>query len=266
MTPKDPRDEAYLFGDTDLASERLRLLAGVFEPSTRVFLQSFVDLQPRQVLDLGCGPGYTTRLLADVFVNADVRGLDSSDNFIGLARQVPRARTAYEVADVIRPLPGGPYDFIYCRYLLTHLAQAATVLAQWTRQLLPQGLLAVEENDWIVAEQPAFVKYLRIVEAMLSAQGQKLYVGAELDRTDMGPLVVKRSSELVPIATRDRDAARMFWMNLQTWRTQPFVVRNYSSSELQQLEVDLRAIAQNGSDHSSIRFGRRRLVLQKRQE
>ena len=260
----------YLFGDSDLAADRLRLLAEVFAASTRAFLEPFAAQDPRQILDLGCGPGYTTRLLAEVFPRADVQGLDSSEHFIGIARRMIHQRVSFAVADVTDPLPGGPYDLIYCRYLLTHLMQAESVIAGWAVHLQPAALLAIEENDWIHTEEPEFTEYLGIAEALLAAAGNKLYIGAELDQSTLGQPVVKKSSELVPIAVSNRDAARMFLMNLHGWRNQPpasparrFVEQNYRASELDQLRRDLESLSNDPPHRSSITFGRRRLVLQR---
>ncbi len=269
-TESNPVGKTYLFGDSDLAAERLRLLAEVFAASTRAFLEQLVAQDPGQILDLGCGPGSTTRLLADVFPRAEVRGLDNSDHFIGIARRVPRKRISYTLADVTQPLPGGPYDLIYCRYLLTHLAQPELVIAAWAGHLRPRALLAIEENDWIRAEEPAFSKYLGIAEALLGAGGNKLYIGAFLDRSTRWQSVAKQSSELVPIAASNRDAARMFLMNLHSWRSQPagstarrFVEEHHQPSELDRLQRDLEALANDDPARSSIVFGRRRLVLQR---
>ena len=255
------RRDAYQFGDSDLAAERLRILAQVFEPSTREFLARLTALAPRDVLDLGCGPGDTTRLLAEIFPTARVLGIDNSANFISLARLTPSPRLAFEVADVTQTVPGGPYDIIYCRYLLTHLSRAQAAVELWGRHLRPGGIVAIEENDWIHTEQPAFAKYLAIVEATLAFQGQKLYIGAELDRMDFGHTLLKQSSEVVPIVVDDRAAANMFLPNLATWRGRPFVSENYSPDELDALRRDLERLARDESPGRSISFSRRRLVL-----
>jgi trans-aconitate 2-methyltransferase len=52
---------------------------------------------PRRVVDLGCGPGNLTRLLAGRWPEADVLGLDSSPEMIARA-EVPGVR--FEVADL----------------------------------------------------------------------------------------------------------------------------------------------------------------------
>jgi SAM-dependent methyltransferase len=254
--------EPYQFGDTALAAQRLRLLADVFAPSSREFLELLAASHPREILDLGCGPGCTTRLLAELFPAANVRGADSSEHFIDLARQTPHNRVLYVLADATRHLPGGPYDLIYCRYLLTHVCEPEAALATWADSLRPQGRIAIEENEWIHTTQAAFARYLGIAGAMLRDAGQELYIGPALDRASR-PSLVKELSEVVPIAAGDRDSARMFCMNLETWRTRPFIRQNYSDWEIDALYRELAAVAHDDLPTSSITFARRRLVLRR---
>jgi len=252
---------AYLFGDTELAAERLRRLADVFALSSREFLELLRPRRPKRIADLGCGPGYTTQLLGDVFPDASVRGLDGSQSFVILAQRAPRERIAFEVADVTRSLPGGPYDLVYCRYLLTHVPNYQDAIALWSRHLAAGGMIAIEENEWIRTDEPAFAKYLTIVEAMLADGGQKLYVGAQLDGAVSWPALVKRRSDVVGIDVSNRSTARMFLPNLATWREKPFVAQRYSTAELDRLQADLELLAEDQSYRKSITFGRRRLVL-----
>ncbi len=254
-------DRSYLFGDTDLAAARLRFLAEVFAPSTRAFLEELKPLAPGRIGDLGCGPGYTTQLLAEVFPQATVVGLDNSESFVARARQAPRQRIEFAVADITRDLPGGPFDLLYSRYLLTHVARYEETVQRWAGQLAPRGVIAIEENEWIETSEPAFRQYLAIVEAMLADGGKKLYVGAELDAIAKWPGLEKRLSEVVPIEVADPVVANMFVPNLQTWRQQPYVRDHYSVGEITRLEAQLQAIAHSGGTVSSITFGRRRLVL-----
>jgi trans-aconitate 2-methyltransferase len=254
---------AYQFGDTLPAAERLRLLAEVFKSSTRRFLARLPGDDVRRVVDLGCGPGCTTRLLVDLFPSATVVGLDSSPYFIELAGQAPTERMQFTVADVTQPLAGGPYDLAYCRYLLTHLTDPWAALDLWNQSLSDGGVLAIEENEWIRTTQPAFARYLEIVTAMLADSGQRLYVGGELDAVRARPHLLKRSSELSPVQVTDREAARMFLPNLDTWRTRPYVQQNVSASELDELRDELARLAKDSSGRCSITFGLRQLAFER---
>jgi len=253
----------YQFGDSLRAAHRLRLLANVFESSTRGFLTQLPGGKVRRAVDLGCGPGCTTRLLADLFGSADVLGLDSSPYFIELAGQAPTERMQFAVADVTQPLADGPYHLAYCRYVLTHLADPWAALDLWSQSVSDGGVLAIEENEWIRTTEPAFARYLEIVTAMLADSGQRLYVGGELDAVSARPHLIKRSSVLTPVRVIDREAARMFLPNLDTWRTRPYVQRNVSAAELDELRGELTRLAEDPSESCSITFGLRQLAFER---
>src|SRR5262252_1634950 len=91
----------YTFGDNDLAAERLRLLAEAFAPSSRAFLARLAREPAAVAVDLGCGPGYTTALLASLTGAQRTVGLDASARFIERARaQAPcRPALAFAVHD-----------------------------------------------------------------------------------------------------------------------------------------------------------------------
>ena len=65
--------------------------------------------EPRTVVDLGCGPGNLTALLADRWPDASVTGLDSSPEMIERARTADD-RIAFDVADLREWVSTGPTD------------------------------------------------------------------------------------------------------------------------------------------------------------
>ncbi len=261
---KPAKPQSYQFGDSRPAADRLRLLAEAFAPTSSEFLRSLGRFDPRAVADLGCGPGYTTRMLGEIFAAARVTGFDSSPQFIEMAERQKFPGASFVLADVTSPLPGEPFDLIYCRYLLTHLAGAIDVIESWSHRLRAGGILAIEENDWIQTTEPAMAKYLSIVERMLADSGQRLYVGAELHAKPDWHNFSVESSELVATGLSNHQAARMFVLNLESWRYRPFVERNYSSSELDRLHQDLTRLADDRSGDNAITFGRRRMVLRRK--
>src|SRR5690348_7426963 len=125
-----PSVETYTFGDSDLAAERLRLLADAFAPSSRAFVGRLGREPVRLAIDLGCGPGYTTALLAAGTGATATIGLDSSPRFLARAwRQAPRG-VAFGEHDVTRvPFPAPLADLIYGRFVVTHLPDAGAAIA-----------------------------------------------------------------------------------------------------------------------------------------
>lgn len=83
----------YVFGESNLAARRIAKIAVVFAPSSRVFLTDSVEANLDLALDLGCGPAYTTHLLAEALRPRRVVGLDLARSFLELARST--GRTAF---------------------------------------------------------------------------------------------------------------------------------------------------------------------------
>jgi len=259
-TPDNGASSAYRFGDSPSAAERLRLLAEVFAPSSHAFLAPLVLRRPRRVVDLGCGPGYTTRMLAEIFAESAVTGMDSSADYIALAKTIASERVDFIRGDVSGSLPLRDVDLVYCRYLLTHLPQPFAAIEAWSDSLAADGVIAVEENEWIHTARPEFETYLRIVDGMLRDAGHRLDIGAHLDQHSAWQSVAVLQSELVEIPVQDRAAAPLFVLNIQNWRSQPYIRQHYAEAEIEQLHQSLRHIAET-AEGSSICFGRRRILL-----
>lgn len=100
---------------------------------------------PRTVVDLGCGPGNLTRLLAERWPGAEVLGLDSSPEMIGAAPRVEGVR--WEVADL--------RDWVATPRGVDVLVSNATL--QWVPGhlgLLPALVGAVAPGGWLAFQVP----------------------------------------------------------------------------------------------------------------
>ena len=211
----------YAFGDDDTAAERLRLLAYIFAPEIRSFLGQ-VPPQPRLAIDLGCGPGFTTRVIAETLKARQTVGLDTSDRFLAMARSAPADGVIFAQHDVTQaPFPTAAADVMFCHFLLPHIANAGSALRTWASQLRPAGLLLVDETADIQTTQPTFRRYLDAAERMLQGQGSDLYVGRRVELLGRVPGLRRVSSRLVthPVATGA--TARMFRLNLDAWGANP---------------------------------------------
>jgi trans-aconitate 2-methyltransferase len=242
---RDADQREYLFGDSDTAAERLQILAGVYQESTRAFLQHAAGSRRFPlVLDLGCGPGFTTRLINDTLFCDRLIGLDASSDFIKHARAAAGEHMSFLQHDVTTvPFPSGCANLIFSRFLLTHLRDPGAVIAKWAIQLESGGLLLLEETETINTVHPAFERYLTIVEAMLAGQSNQLYAGRLIANLDSPGGLKRVFNELRSLPIRNCDAARMFTLNLNTWKNSEFVRANYSPGFILELENDLTDIA-----------------------
>ncbi len=257
----------YAFGDSELAAVRLEMVARLFDPASRLFLREAGEASRNLAIDLGCGPGHTTALLAEVLQCRRTVGLDLSAEFIERARGGASDRVAFHVHDVtVVPFPEGPADLVSCRLLLSHLSDPMAIISRWATQLLPGGLLMLDEVESIATSSPALQRYLEILDPMLRSQSNRLYIGSELERAAAPPSLVKRKSAILEYPVSPSDAAAMFALNLRTWRDHPFVRANVEEAEIRRLERDLDALRKHVPKGVEIVWELRQLLYERTRE
>lgn len=99
---------------------------------------------PRRVVDLGCGPGSLTALLADRWPDAVVEGIDSSPEMIEQASQFTRPRLSFGVADVADWRMPADADVIVSNATLQWVPGHQDLLRRWASSLPPGGWLAFQ--------------------------------------------------------------------------------------------------------------------------
>jgi trans-aconitate 2-methyltransferase len=102
----------------------------------------------RHVVDLGCGPGNSTELLAQRFPEARITGIDNSQAMLAAARQrLPQA--GFALADIAAwaPNSGDAPDLIYANAALQWVGAHETLLPRLFALLAPGGVLAVQMPD-----------------------------------------------------------------------------------------------------------------------
>lgn len=254
----------YAFGDTDLAARRLALLAETFAESSRAFMREAGDTRPRMAADLGCGPGYSTHLLAGALEPDHTVGLDNSESFLALARPTASDRVSFRLHDITTgPFPSGPYDLLFSRFELTHLQRPEAVVELWGSQLSPGGRLLMEEVEYVGTTLPVFTSYLDIQQAMLTGQGNSLYIGPVLDAIPGADPLKRRFSNVQAVPIPADRAAAMFHMNIGVWRHNDFVRSTYARRDLDDLEGGLAAMASGRSHADPVEWGLRRIVMER---
>ncbi|HEY1257183.1 MAG TPA: methyltransferase domain-containing protein [Terracidiphilus sp.] len=99
--------------------------------------------RPLRIVDLGCGPGNSTAVLADSFPGAEIIGLDSSAEMIDQARatSVP---ASWVVADLQAWQPATTFDLVFSNAVLHWVPDQGKLLATLTQWLVPGGVIAIQ--------------------------------------------------------------------------------------------------------------------------
>jgi len=239
----------YTFGDNDQASTRLRRLAEVYEPETRELLRNCGVCGPHLAVDLGCGPGWSTRLLHEMVRPVRAVGLDSSERYISEALCSQTPDLEFKVHDVaLTPFPVLSPDFLFCRFLLTHISSVGQVLTDWGRIAAPGASLVVHETETLETEHAALRRYYELVSRLQQHYGQTLLVGAILtERVQGSGWHVVESNRRV-LEKKASEMAELHVANLRTWRHNEYASSAFDPSEINSLELSLERIARGAED------------------
>jgi trans-aconitate 2-methyltransferase len=112
----------------------------------RDLLHAVPSATVRRAVDLGCGPGNSTELLAAAFPEATVTGVDSSPDMIEAARKRLPA-IAFDLADIGTWDDAGPFDVILANAVLQWVPDHAMLMPRLAAKLAEGGSLAVQMPD-----------------------------------------------------------------------------------------------------------------------
>ena len=185
----------YIIRGGSAGRERLRLLSRVMHGATTRLLDR-VGVRPgMSYLDMGCGGGDVTIELAKrAGPTSQIVGEDIDTIKLSLAEQESKAQgfpdIVFRCADVygtpneaVAAVPPA-FDFIYVRFLLTHLPNPRTALSRLVKRLRPGGMLVVEDIDFsghlCHPEHPAFRSYHELHIESMHRRGGDPYIGPKL--------------------------------------------------------------------------------------
>jgi SAM-dependent methyltransferase len=151
-------------------------------------LLPLMPADPSEVVDLGCGTGTLSVLLAEA--GHHVRGVDLAPRMVSAA--TAKARSAGVVAEFVRgdasrpPCAPASADVVLARHVLWALPDPAAALRTWVSLLRPDGRLVLVEGHWstgsglTAAECEALVRTVR-EEAVVTPLTDPALWGREID-------------------------------------------------------------------------------------
>lgn len=169
--------------------ERLRLLAGTMRPLTLTFLDSLQIHAGVHCLDVGCGGGDVSRLLAErVGMNGSVTAVDADADILAIAESETTGDAASIIRfvhdDATRFVTERRFDVIYARFFLSHVPDPAATLRHLYDLLQPGGILAVEDvwfpGHFCWPPSEAFETYVDWYRRAARARGADADIGIKL--------------------------------------------------------------------------------------
>lgn len=127
---------------------------GLLEPSIREtwrrLLVRYLPPTPADIVDVGCGTGTLSVLLAESGYN--VRGLDVAEAMVAAATEKARLASApvtFVQGDAAAPpYELGSCDVVLSRHVLWAMSDPSTAVRRWCELLRPEGRLLLIEGRW----------------------------------------------------------------------------------------------------------------------
>jgi trans-aconitate 2-methyltransferase len=144
----------------------------------RIDAARVASAEPSYVVDLGCGPGPLTRLLADRWPTATVLGLDSSPDMIDAAQALAiDGRLEFVVGDIATWQADRPVDILVTNAALHWVPGHVEMLARFAAALPAHGVLAFQVPDNFTFPSHTLLQALR------NSPRWRARLGEDADRT-----------------------------------------------------------------------------------
>lgn len=167
---------------------------------SRDLLQHVPLNHPKLIVDLGCGPGNSTQLLAERYPEAELLGVDSSAEMLEAARQrLPEARFIH--ADIVKWTPTDSIDLIFANAVFQWVPDHLAVLERLLSALHSGSVLAIQVPDNLAEPSHALMRTL----------------ASKKSRRKLITEPVKR--EVIPSPSEYYNRLKPLCRNLELWRT-----------------------------------------------
>ncbi len=179
----------YIIRGGTQGRERLRILARILNAATtELFMRAGVRPGLR-CLEVGCGGGdVACDLAAMVGPHGHVVATDIDDPQLHIAEREARERDLANVefclSDITREVPGGFFDVIHVRFVLTHLADPGAALVRMRRALKPDGVIIIQDIDFdgyfCHPECPSLWRHVDLYKKAAFSSGGDPFIGPKL--------------------------------------------------------------------------------------
>ena len=183
--------EGYVLGNQDNEIARLEMQATLFEPLTKHTLLNAGLKKGMSCIDIGCGSGSVTRLMADtVGETGRVVGVDIDDRYLLYCTRNINSRQNIEFIhdDICNSQLDGKerFDIVYSRFMFHHLTDRREAVRSMRRLKKKSGTIMIQDIDhapgsWLCyPENKVFNTLRKVYVALIKKGGGDPLVGRKL--------------------------------------------------------------------------------------
>jgi len=169
--------------------ERLDVLARVLLPTTTQLVERVGLTNGMKCLDVGCGGGHVTILMAGIVgPEGRVIGTDTDAEILALAREDAKAakitNVDFQQQNACACLWHNEFDVAYARFLVSHLDEPENCLAAMAEACLPGGTIVIEDTDFAGSfcypACTAYERYKELYQELVQRRGGDSNIGPKL--------------------------------------------------------------------------------------
>jgi ubiquinone/menaquinone biosynthesis C-methylase UbiE len=183
--------EGYVLGNRDSEIARLEVQAALFEPLTKQTLLNAGLKKGRSCIDIGCGSGSVTRLMAKIVGETGrVVGVDIDKRYLQYCNRSTTSRQNIEFIhdDICKSRLDDKerFDIVYSRFMFHHLTDRIEAVRSMRRLTKKGGTIMIQDLDhapgsWLCYPENKVVNMLRKVYfALIKKGGGDPLVGRKL--------------------------------------------------------------------------------------
>lgn len=250
---------SYIIHGGEPGAKRLEIISNATWPFSEDFLQVAGLKNSLRILEVGCGGGaITRRLIEKLPPQAQLVCIDFDKKAIDIAKSKVSAgpiRVEFHDLDIERSdltAIGGDFDFIYLRFVLSHLRNPSQAIEKVRNLLRPKGVLAAEDVDFSghfsYPRSESFDRYVALYTQVARAKGANADLGPQLPELFGQHGLRQVKFRVAAPAFRDGDGKQAAILTLASIKDTLLSEGIIQAAEYEKLEADLAQLTrQDGS-------------------
>jgi SAM-dependent methyltransferase len=177
----------YIISGGKPGAERLKVLFETLLPGTLELFSKSGITDVNSILDIGCGSGDITAIIAELNQSAELFAYDFDPSILSIAetKLKDKSNVKLGILDINTDDIGSEkYDVIVSRFLLSHLFSPADALNKFYNALITNGKIIIEDVDFYghfcYPQNDSFDKYVELYADISIKRGMDPYIGRKL--------------------------------------------------------------------------------------